>query len=108
MLTVTDPRGYVVTLTDECWRDHILVQHPVMTRRKGEVRRTLEAPDYIYESKVKRTSHLYFREIGTTPIGTLYMMVVVDMQGRAKRGFVQTAFIVEGLSKGGKLLWRRT
>jgi len=108
VFTVTDPRGYVVTLTDPCWRDHILAQHPIMAGRKDEVQRTLEAPDYIYTSKMKRTSHLYFQEIGTTPTGTLYVMVVVEMRRRAKRGFVQTAFLVEGLSKGGALLWQRT
>jgi hypothetical protein len=108
MFTVTDPRGYIITLTDLCWKGHIAVQHPEMVGREDEVQQTIETPDYIYESRVKHTGHLYFREIGIGPGGTLYLMVVVDIRERAKRGFVQTAFIVEGLSKGSVLLWQRT
>ena len=107
MFTVIDPRGYTVMLTDQCWSGHITVHHPVMVGREGEVRQTVETPDYIYKSKVKHTSHLYFRAIAVAPTGMLYMMVVVDMRTRSKRGFVETAFIVEGLSKGGALLWQR-
>ena len=108
MFTVTDPRGYSVTLTDPCWNGHIIVHHPIMVGREGEVRQTIETPDYIYESKIKHTSHLYFRESAATPTGMLYLMVVVDMRARTKRGFVETAFLVEGLAKGGTLLWQRT
>lgn len=107
MFTVTDPRGYDVTLTNSCWYGHILIQHPEMSGREGDVQQAVEAPDYIYEGKSKRTSHLYFREIGTTTAGTLFVLVVVDIRAHGKRGFVQTAFLAEGLSKGGKLLWQK-
>jgi hypothetical protein len=102
VFTVIDPRGYSITLTDQCWYGHILNQHPEMNGREDDVRQTVETPDSIYESKSKRNSHLYFRATGTT-----FVLVVVDVRPRGKRGFAQTALLVEGLSKGGSLLWQK-
>jgi hypothetical protein len=102
-----DPRGYEVRLTDECWYNHILMEHAEMKGRIDDVRRAIETPDYIYQSKYKRSSHLYFLEAGRSPSGVAYVLVVVAVRQRAKRGYVQTAFLVEGLSKGGKLLWKK-
>lgn len=58
-----DPRGYEIQLTEACWYNHILIEHPEMKGRVGEVRRAIETPDYIYQSKRRRSSHLYFREV---------------------------------------------
>ena len=86
MFSVTDPRGYTVTLTERCWNGHIAVHHPVMGGREDEVRETIERPDCIYESRMKTSSHLYFREVAVTPTGPLYLLVVADMRTRAMRG----------------------
>jgi hypothetical protein len=107
IFVATDPRGYEVQLTDECWYNHIVVEHPEMIGRMDDVRRAIEMPDYIYESKHKPSSHLYFLEVGRSSFGTEYVLGVAAIRQRTSKGYVQTAFLVDGLSKGGKLLWKK-
>lgn len=107
IFAVRDPRGYEIRLTDECWYNHILIEHPEMKGREHDVKRAIKKPNYIYESKRRRSTHLYFSEVGRSLAGKEYVLVVVAIRHRAKKGYIQTAFLVEGLSKGGKLLWKR-
>ena len=44
----TDPRGFEVGLTNKCWYDHILIEHPEMRTRLDDVKRAIELPDHIY------------------------------------------------------------
>lgn len=103
----TDPRGLEVGLTNKCWYDHILIEHPEMRSRLDDVKRAIELPDYIYQSKYRSSSHLYFLEIEHDQLELKYSLVVVDIRSQKKKGYVQTAFIVEGLSKRGTLLWKK-
>ena len=107
VFVATDPRGYEIRLTRECWHDHIVVEHPEMRGRVDDVRLAIEAPDYIYESKHRRSSHLYFLGAGSSLSGAEYVLVVVAVRQRLRKGYIQTAFLVDGLSKGGKLLWKK-
>lgn len=105
----SDPRGYEVILTNECWYNHILVEHPEVRGQLDDVKRAIQTPDYIYESKRRRSSHLYFLKVGRRPSRSEseYVLVVAAVRQRTRRGYVQTAFLVDGLSKGGKLLWKK-
>lgn len=107
VFVATDPRGYEVRLTNECWYNHIVVEHPEMIGRVDDVRQAIEAPDYIFESKYRHSSHFYFLEVGRSPSGTEYVLGVVTIRQRKRKGYVQTAFIVDSFSKGGKLLWKK-
>ncbi len=102
-----DPRGFEVGLTNKCWYNHIQIEHPEMRDRLDDIKRAIELPDYIYQSKYRLSSHLYFLEIEHDAIESKYSLAVVDIRKQKKKGYVQTAFIVEGLSKGGKLLWKK-
>jgi hypothetical protein len=104
MFSVTDPRGETVSLTSVCWHAHVLVWHPVMAGHLDKIQETVETPDAIYESKRNRRSNLYFKAYTGLPAGNQYVMVVVDSQ----RGYVQSSFMVQDLSKGGRLLWKKS
>lgn len=106
IFVANDPRGYEVHLTNDCWDNHILVQHPIMKGRLSEVKNAIIKPDFIYQSKYKTSSHLYFSK-ASSPSGIEYVLVVVTVRQRTRKGYVQTAFIVDSLSKGGKLLWKK-
>lgn len=103
----TDPRGFEIRLTNKCWYNHILIEHPEMRTRLDDVKRAIELPDYIYQSKYRSSSHLYFLEIEPDELESKYSLVVVDIRRQKNKGYVQTAFIVEGLYKGDKLLWKK-
>jgi len=38
IFVANDPRGYEVHLTNDCWHNHILVQHPIMKGRLSDVK----------------------------------------------------------------------
>jgi hypothetical protein len=101
-----DPRGYEIHLTNNCWHNHILVQHPIMKGRLSNVKNAIVKPDFIYQSKYKASSHLYFSKTSIAH-GVEYALVVVTIRQRTRKGYIQTAFIVDSLSKGGKLLWKK-
>ncbi len=107
MFVVNDPRRYQIQLTKTCWYHHILVEHPEMKKRLEDIRQALETPDCIYQSKYKSSSQLYFLKKRRGSFGVEYVLVVVTIRQRTKKGYVQTSFIVDSLSKGGKLLWKK-
>ena len=88
-------------MTYECWYNHILIKHPEIKEREVELRRAIEAPDYFYRNKRRHSSRLYFLEISSSLKRVEYMLVVVAVRQRARKGYIQTAFIVKSLSKGG-------
>ncbi|MBM4043854.1 MAG: hypothetical protein FJ279_01960 [Planctomycetes bacterium] len=74
-----------------------------MARHLAKVQETLTSPDAIYESKRNPASNLYFKAYTGLPAGNRYVMVVAHI----KRGYVQSSFPVQNISKGGRLLWRK-
>jgi len=85
MCVVNDPRRYQIQLTKTCWYHHILVEHPEMKERLDDIRRAIETPDCIYQSKYKSSSHLYFLKKGRGSFGAEYVLVVVTIRQRAKK-----------------------
>jgi hypothetical protein len=107
VFTVTDPQGNRITLTDECWYDHICVVHTEMRGLLDQVRLTLTDPDCIYTSKSSPNSHLYFRQYVDPRLKCAYVLTVVYRKDEAARGYVQSAYPVKTLSKGGRLKWKK-
>jgi hypothetical protein len=103
----TDPQGYEIQMTDECWYKHILIEHPEMANCLDDIKQAIETPDYIYESKYRSSSHLYFLNVLDEDSETEYILVVVSIRQKNRKGYIQTAFLVDRVSKGGKLLWKR-
>lgn len=107
MFKVIDPQGNTVTLTKECWEEHICVVHTEMRTLLSEIRRTITDPDYIYQSKSSDKSHLYFREYRDPRLKCQYILVAVYRKHGSRRGYVQSAYPVKSLSKGGVLEWKK-
>ncbi len=106
--TAKDPLRNEIRLTENCWKQHILVEHPIMRGFLREIRTTVQQPDWIFQSRVSRSTLLYFKEYRRKPVGRFFLMVVAGVRGTSPRGFVKTAFLVYNLSKGGNLLWERS
>ena len=83
---------------------HVLKFHPIRRGQLAKVKATLTDPDAIYQSKRNKDSHLYFKSYMRLPAGNQYILVVVG----SRRGYVQTSFPVQNLSKGGRPLWKRS
>jgi hypothetical protein len=104
---VTDPQGIRITLTDECWYDHICVVHTEMRSLLDQVRLALADPDHIYTSKSSARSRLYFRQYVDPRLKCAFVLAVVHCKAGATRGYVQSAYPVKSLSRGGRLEWKR-
>jgi hypothetical protein len=107
MFQITDPQGKRITLTVDCWENHICISHTEMRSRLAEIRETIADPDFIYTSKSSNQTHLYFREYVDPRLKCQYILVAVQRRANQTRGFVQSAYPVKGLSKGGVLEWKK-
>ena len=107
MFRVTDPQGNIIILTSECWRDHICIVHTEMRTRLDEIRETVIDPAFIYTSKSSAQTHLYFRQYADPTLNCQYLLVTVQRRANQKRGFIQSAYPVKSLSKGGVLEWKK-
>lgn len=107
MFRAIDPLGNLVSSTRECWREHICVVHVEMRPLLDKVRQTIADPDYIYTSKSSRHSHLYFKEHTDPRLKCRYILVAVRRKAGKTRGYVQSAYPVKSLSKGGTLEWKK-
>lgn len=106
--TAKDPLRNKIRLTENCWKQHILIEHPIMRGFLREIRATVQRPDWIFQSRVSRSTLLYFKEYRRKPVGRFLLMVAAGVRRTRLRGFVKTAFLVYNLSKGGNLLWERS
>lgn len=107
MFRVTDPQGNTITLTQECWKNHICVVHTEMKSRLAEIRNTVTNPEFIYTSKSSMQTHLYFRQYADPALNCQYILVAVRRRANQKRGFIQSAYPVKSLSKGGVIEWKK-
>ena len=107
MVKVKDPLNNTIVLTQKCWKNHILKEHPEMEAFYNELRNTIKKPEYIFKSKISRNSHLYFKGYLHPEYGYFYIMAVIDYKEHKKMGFIKTSFPVYNLKKSGELLWKK-
>ena len=50
IIEVRDPNGIRITCSESQWKNHVVLNHPIMEKNVGAVRKTIEDPDAIYES----------------------------------------------------------
>ncbi len=60
MFTVTDPQGQVIYLTERCYTEHLLVEHPDMDD-VDEIAKAVKSPDHITEDVIDPERHIYYR-----------------------------------------------
>lgn len=101
LFEVTDPRGWKVICTEDCWNQHVLFHHLDMAGREDEVKQTIEKPTYgIYQDATRQNRYIYYCKQGTK---SYYIKVVVDFDG--KEGEVITAFPADSMKAGEKWIW---
>lgn len=88
--------------TNELWTHKVLVKHPIMKGLEGDVKQTIEKPDYnfIYQDVASDQRNVYYRLLRKR---NLYIKVVVEFDD-AYSGRVITAFLASR-PKGEKLIW---
>lgn len=105
---LTDPFGAEVVLTEECWENHILVEHPIMKQFLYELKEAVVSPDFIFKSKISRKTFLYFKKFIKENLGTFYLMIAAEKKSKKRKGYIKTSFPVYNLSRGGELIWKKT
>ena len=95
---VRDPRGHEVRLTENCYRLHILLEHPELVDI-NHIADTLTSPDLITQDAVDSQRLVYYRTYQAQP--QRWMKVVVE------QGEVVTASRVRRLKQGETIQWQR-
>jgi hypothetical protein len=115
--TVTDPRGLVVTLTEDTW-EHAVSGHGEIADYLEQARLAVETPDEIYydpkstESRTTGAKVYWYLKAGllTGKFAEDYMAVVVKVVVEAgdSRGFISTALPIDKPMKRLVLEWKRS
>jgi hypothetical protein len=98
LFAVRDPRGHAVRLAENCYRLHILLEHPELVDI-NHIADTIASPDLITQDVVNPECTVYYRTYQTQP--QRWMKVVVE------RGEVVTAYRVRRLKQGETIQWQR-
>ncbi len=116
--TVTDPRGLTVSLAEDVWQDHILVEHPEVASFFDQVRLAAQDPDEIYFDPVSSsqrtpgTKIFHYVKRGILPARySLHWVVtvikVVIEPDDVARGYVESATLRKKFPKRVVLEWKR-
>jgi len=100
---VTDPRGYLISCTEERWFGQILVEYPEMEDAKALVIEAIRNPrnSVIYWVRDFPDHHIYY----TIHLsGTYYVKAVVGFSTKV-HGQLITAFMPDSLRRGETPLW---
>lgn len=101
MLEFKDHAGIPVFLSEECWKQHILVRHAEIKRFLSKLRKVVEEPDVWRQSDKEEDVILYYKSgIIKGKYAGLYLVVVVRYVEGGKKGYVTTAYLT-GRPKGG-------
>ncbi len=98
LFAVRDPRGHEVRLTENCYRLHILLEHPELVDI-NHIADTITSPDLITQDVVNPERTVYYRTYQTQP--QRWMKVVVEHRE------VVTAYRVRRLKQGETMQWQR-
>jgi hypothetical protein len=98
LFTVTDPKGQMISLTNRCYQDHMLLAHPEMMDI-DEIRQTIIDPQFIAQDSIQATRLVYYRAYQQAPLRWLKVVVENDE--------IVTAYRVRRLKKGEPIQWQR-
>jgi len=100
LFDVLTPLGFRVHVTRSYWELIITVKHPVMAGHENEVRKTLENPDEIRQSRSDKNVYLFY---SSEQIGRWVCAVARQLNSE---GFLITAYPTDSI-KEGELVWPR-
>ena len=98
LFTVKDPLGQEVRLTENCYKFHILLEHPDLSD-VNQIAEAIESPDFIAQDAVDPQRLIYYRTYQAQP--QRWIKVAVE------QGKVVTAYRVRRLKKGETIRWQR-
>lgn len=98
LFTTTDPQGYTVSLTENCYTFHILVEHPDLS--VNEIEQTIKKPDYIAQDAIDDERLVYYRIYQRSPQRWMIKVVVGENE-------VITSYRVIRFKRGETILWQR-
>ncbi len=98
LLTVRDPLGQEVRLTENCYKFHIRLEHPELSD-VNQIAEALESPALIAQDAVDPQRLVYYRIYQARP--QRWIKVVVEY------GEVVTAYRVRRLKKGEMIQWQQ-
>jgi hypothetical protein len=101
LLRVRDVTGVEIRMTRECWRNHIVVRHPVMRRYFDQLGRAIGSPDVIHQSETPKETRFYYRRL---PRRQLWVLVIADMKPSGNLGYVKTAMVADRI-RPRTILW---
>ena len=98
LFTVKNPLGQEVRLTENCYKFHILLEHPELSD-VNQIAEAIESPDFIAQDAVDVQRLVYYRTYQAQP--QRWIKVVVE------QGEVVTAYRVRRLKKGETIRWQQ-
>jgi len=94
-----DPQGREIRLTEACYVEHILVEHPDLTNDQ-EIEETIRRAELITVDVIDEMRLVYYRTYRRTPQRWLLKVVVAYDE-------VVTAYRVTRVKQGERILWQR-
>lgn len=100
LFEVMTPLGFRVHVTRTYWKLIVDIKHPVMAGREEDVRKTLEHPDEIRQSKSDGNVYLFYR----SEREKRWLCAVSRQTG--SDGFLITTYPTDAIKEGVQV-WRR-
>lgn len=94
-----DPQGRTVRLTEQCYVEHILVEHPDLVNDQG-IEEAFRRAELITIDAIDEFRLVYYRTYRRTPQRWLLKVVVAYNE-------VVTAYRVNRIKQGERILWQR-
>ena len=100
LFEVRTPLGFTVRVTRARWELITTIKHPVMTGREAIVRRALESPDEVRQSRRDARVFLFYTLAGVR------RWVCAVAQGTGREAFLVTAYPKDAIKEGARV-WPR-
>jgi hypothetical protein len=91
---VMTPLGFRVRVTHAYWELIVTIKHPVMAGREEDVKKTLEQPDEIRQSKSDQNVYLFYK----AEREKRWICAVSRQTG--EEGFLITAYATDAIKEG--------
>jgi len=100
LFEVMTPLGFSVRVTKDYWELIVTIKHPIMAGREEDVRKALEQPDEIRQSKSDEMVFLFYKEERQKR----WICAVSKQAGL--EGFLITTYPTDAIKEGVRI-WRK-
>jgi hypothetical protein len=94
LFEVMTPLGFRVRVTHAYWELIVTIKHPVMAGREEDVKKTLEQPDEIRQSKSDQNVYLFYKTEGEK------RWICAVSKQTAAEGFLITTYPTDSIKEG--------